>query len=140
MSNPFQDMLNIIQNKQLEYSLKLSKQLSVTLNGKVYKKRSLTSKQWRELSSLNNELAKQKDGSLEQLDILIDLRTKAALYYFSIPAEVFDENYEKLNSLLDGCVLRSNTGLSPDIDLDSLLHEYENGHSKIIKEEKEDEK
>lgn len=138
MSNPFQDMLNLIQNKQLEYSLKLSKQLSVTLNGKVYKKRSLTSKQWRELSLLNNELAKQKDGSLEQLDVLIELRTKAAFYYFSIPAEVFDENYEKLNSLLDGCILRSNSGLSPDIDLDSLLHEYENGHSTM--KEKEEEK
>lgn len=130
ISNPFQDMVNLIQNKQLEYNLKLSKQSSITIDGKVYKKKALTSKQWREISSLNSEMAKKPDGSIEQLDSLIELRTKAAFYYFNIPAEVFDENYERLSPLMDGCILRSNTGLSPDIDLDTLLHEYQNGHKK----------
>jgi ribosome recycling factor len=54
------------------------------------------------------------------------LRTKGADYYFGIPPDIFDENYEKLNPIIEGCILRSNTGLSPEVDLDKLLVEYQN--------------
>lgn len=126
----FNDFISLIQDKQIEHALKLSKQTSVTVNNKVYKKRPLSAKQWRELSILSSEMAKLEKDSIEQLDKLIELRTKGAEYYFGIPATVFDENYEKLSSIIEGNILRSNSGLSPDIDLDELLHEYQQSQIK----------
>lgn len=122
----FNDFIVLIQDKQIEHALKLSKQTSITVGGKTYKKKPLTAKQWREISLLNTEMAQLPENSIEQLDKLLELRTKGADYYFGIPAAVFDENFEKLNPIIEGCILRSNTGLSPDIDLDTLLHEYQN--------------
>jgi hypothetical protein len=127
---PYNELVAIIQDKQIEHSLKLSKQTNITVGGRTYKKKPLTAKQWREISLLNTEMAKLQENSIEQLDKLIELRTKAAEYYFGVPAEVFDENFEKLNPLVEGCILRSNTGLSPDIDLDALLHEYQKQQTK----------
>lgn len=126
----FNDFISMIQDKQIEHALKLSKQTNVTVNGKVYKKKPLSAKQWREISILNTEAAKLPNGSVEQLDKLIELRTKGAEYYFGIPSDVFDENYEKLSTLIEGNILRSNSGLSPDIDLDQLLVEYQNSQTK----------
>lgn len=120
-----QEFISVIQDKQIENALKLSKQTSISVDGKTYKKKSLTAKQWREISVLNTEMAKEKEGSIEQLDKLIELRSKGAEYYFGIPSKTFDDNFEKLNPIIEGCILRSNTGLSPDIDLDALLHEYQ---------------
>ncbi len=121
----FNDFIGLIQDKQIEHSLKLSKQSSISVGGKTYKRKPLTAKQWREISFLNTEMAKLPENSIEQLDKLIELRTKGAEYYFGISPEVFDEHFEKLNPIVEGCILRSNTGLSPDIDLDKLLHEYQ---------------
>lgn len=126
----FNDFISLIQDKQIEHALKLSKQTSVSVNGKIYKKKPLSAKQWRELSILSNEMAKLEKDSIEQLDKLIELRTKGAQYYFGIPPAVFDENYEKLSSIIEGNILRSNSGLSPDIDLDELLHEYQQSQIK----------
>lgn len=122
--NSLQEFINLIQDKQLEHSLKLSKQTSVSVDGKTYKKKSLSAKQWRDISVLNSQLASASD-EVTRLDKLIEVRTKAAEYYFGIPPQIFDANYEKLSPLIEGCILRSNSGLSPDIDLDSLLHEYQ---------------
>jgi hypothetical protein len=119
------EFLAIIQDKQLEHSLLLSKQTSVTVENKKYTKRGLTSKQWRELNSLNNKMAKLPAGSDEQTDALIELRTKGAEFYFSIPADVFDRNYEKLSPIIEGNILKSNSGLSPDLDINELFNKYQ---------------
>jgi hypothetical protein len=129
----FNEFVTLIQDKQIEHALKLSKQTSITVGNRTYKKKPLTAKQWREISLLNTEMAKLPEGSIEQLDKLIELRTKASEYYFGISPEVFDENFEKLNPLIEGCILRSNTGLSPDIDLNALLHEYQKDGKKVSK-------
>jgi hypothetical protein len=125
-----QGFIDLIQSKQVEHALKLSKQKTIKIGGKEYTKKPLSASKWREISNLNNEMANLPDNSPEQLDKLIQLRTLAAEYYFGIPADVFDENYEKLNPIIEGCILRSNTGLSPDVDLDTLLVEYQNQFNK----------
>jgi hypothetical protein len=129
----FQQFITLIQDKQIENALKLSKQTSITVGGRTYKRKPLTAKQWREISMLNTEMAKLPQNSIEQLDKLIELRSKGAEYYFGISPEIFDENFEKLNPIIEGCILRSNTGLSPDIDLDALLHEYQKDSTKTGK-------
>jgi hypothetical protein len=53
------------------------------------------------------------------------MREKGALYYFGIPIEVFDANYEKISSLIEGCILRSNMGATADIDFEDLLKKFE---------------
>jgi hypothetical protein len=119
------EFLAIIQDKQLEHTLLLSKQTSVTVEGRKYNKKGLTSKQWRELSSLHNKMVKLPAGSDEQTDTLIELRTKGAEFYFGIPAEIFDRNYEKLSPIIEGNILKSNSGLSPDLDINELFNKYQ---------------
>ena len=119
------EFLTIIQDKQLEHSLLLSKQTSVTVEGRKYNKKGLTSKQWRELNSLHNQMAKLPAGSDEQTDVLIKLRSKGAEFYFGIPEDVFDRNYEKLSPLIEGNILKSNSGLSPDLDINELFNQYQ---------------
>jgi hypothetical protein len=112
------EFLAIIQDKQLEHT-------SVTVEARKYNKKGLTSKQWRELSSLHNKMVKLPAGSDEQTDTLIELRTKGAEFYFGIPAEIFDRNYEKLSPIIEGNILKSNSGLSPDLDINELFNKYQ---------------
>jgi hypothetical protein len=121
-----QGFIDVIQSKQIEHALKLSKQKTIVIGKNTYHKKPLSASKWREISKLNNEMANLPENSPEQLDKLIELRTKGADYYFGIPPDIFDENYEKLNPIIEGCILRSNTGLSPEVDLDKLLVEYQN--------------
>lgn len=119
-----QDFITMIQNKQLENTLKLAKQSTVKINNKTYTKKSLTSKQWREIIQLSQKMVEALT-ELEKTDILIEMRTKAASYYFGIPPEVFDENYEKLSPLIEGCILRSNMGQNSDVDFEDILKRFE---------------
>jgi|SRR5215212_1419225 len=128
------DFLSIIQDKQIEHSLLLTKQNSVSVEGKKYQKKPLTAKQWKEIVSLNNQMARAQPGSDEQTDKLIELRTKAAEHYFGIPADVFDRNYEKLSPIIEGNILKSNTGLSPDLDLNELFDQYQKKASRKLEE------
>lgn len=121
----FQEFINLIQDKQLQHALKLSNTKSIKLGNKTYIKKPLTSKQFAEISKLNSKL-KYEQSEESQIDILVELRTKAAEYFFGIPAPVFDTNFEKLNPIMEGCILRTSSGLSTDIDLDKLLLEYQN--------------
>jgi len=120
-----QDFINMIQNKQLENTLKLAKQSTIKIGNKVYTKKSLTAKQWREIVVLNQKMVDAKT-ELQRTDLLIEMRTKGALYYFGIPASVFDENYEKLATLIEGHILRSNMGVAADVEFEELLARFEN--------------
>jgi hypothetical protein len=62
---------------------------------------------------------------LARTDILIEMRQKGALYYFGIPAEVFDENYEQIGATIEGHILRSNMGANADIDFIEILKKFE---------------
>jgi len=125
----YQDFINLIQDQQLQNSLKLSNTKSIKLGNKTFTKKPLTSKQFAEIAKLNSQLKYEKSEE-SQIDILVNLRTKAAEYFFGIPADLFDTNFEKLNPIMEGCILRSTSGLSQDIDLDKLLLEYQNKQSK----------
>ena len=115
----------MIQDKQLEHSLKLSKQTTIKIDNKTYNKKSLSAKQWREIVSLNQEMVAAKTD-LQRTDLLIKMREKGALYYFGIPPAVFDENYEKVYPVIEGCIIRSNSGLSSEIDLNAMLEKFQN--------------
>lgn len=119
-----QDFINAIKNKQLENSLKLGRQTTIKIGNKNYTKKPITSKQWREIVQLNQEVA---DGptELERSNALIDLREKGALYYFGIPSDVFDTNYEKISPIIEGAILRSNMGANSDIEFEELLKRFE---------------
>jgi len=115
----------MIQNKQLENTLKLAKQSTVKIGNKVYTKKSLSAKQWREIVVLNQKMVDAKT-ELARTDLLIEMRSKGALYYFGIRAAVFDENYERLGTLIEGHILRSNMGAAADVDFEDLLARFEN--------------
>lgn len=144
-----QDFINAIKNKQLENTLKLAKQNSIKLGSKTYTKKSITSKQWRELVVLNQTVG-NGETELQRTDALIEMREKGALYYFGIPSDVFDSNYEKISPIVEGCILRSNMGASSDVDFEDLLKRFErynnldevdtdvNGHNNKNKEEEEE--
>jgi len=119
-----QDFISMIQNKQLENTLKLAKQSTIKIGNKTYTKKSLTAKQWREIVQLNQRMA-DAENDLERTDLLIEMREKGALYYFDIPVEIFDANYERISSLIEGCILRSNMGATADIDFEDLLKKFE---------------
>jgi hypothetical protein len=119
-----QDFINLIQNKQLENTLKLAKNNKITIGKKTYIKKPLTSKQWREIVQLNQKMVDAKTD-LARTDILIEMRQKGALYYFGIPAEVFDENYEQIGATIEGHILRSNMGANADIDFIEILKKFE---------------
>src|SRR5688500_2477118 len=104
-----QDFINLIQNKQLENTLKLAKSNTIKIGNKTYTKKPLTAKQWREIVQLNQKMVDAKT-EIERTDILITMREKGALYYFGIPSEVFDANYEKIATTIEGHILRSNMG------------------------------
>jgi hypothetical protein len=127
-----QDFINVIQNKQLENTLKLAKQASIKIGDKVYKKKSLSSKQWREIVQLNQKMVDAKT-ELSRTDILIEMRAKGALYYFGIPANEFDTHYEKISPIIEGCILRSNMGAASDIDFEELLKRFELFNNNITK-------
>lgn len=121
------DLVTLIQDKQLELSLKQTKHKEIQVNGTTYKKKALTSKQVREIYVLNQKMAKDKEEKNDPLidfDNITTLRTKAAEYYYGIPADVFDANFEELSPIMEGCVLMSTTGMSPDIDFDEILAKY----------------
>jgi len=120
-----QDFINMIQNKQLENTLRLAKQSTIKIGNKVYTKKSLSAKQWREIVVLNQKMVDAKT-ELARTDLLIEMRSKGALYYFGIPAAVFDENYEKLSTLIEGHILRSNMGAAADVEFEELLARFEN--------------
>lgn len=120
----YDEFIQMIQDKQLEHSLKLSKQTVIKVDNKTYTKKPLSARQWREIVQLNQKMVEAKTD-LERTDILIEMREKGALYYFGISAEVFDKNYEKLYPIIEGCIVRSNSGLSPEIDLNSMLEKYQ---------------
>ena len=124
-----QDFITMIQNKQLENTLKLAKQSTVKIGNKVYTKKSLSAKQWREIVVLNQKMVDAKT-ELARTDLLIEMREKGALYYFGIPTTVFDENYEKLSTIIEGHILRSNMGATSDIDFGELLSKFENFNKK----------
>jgi hypothetical protein len=124
INNPYADLFSLIQDKQVELSLRQSQKKEIEINGQKYTRKPLTTKQWREIFILNDNMSKTKDDEIKRLDILIELRTKGAEYYFGIPADVFDKNYEDLSPIIEGCILRSNTGLSPDIDFEEILQKY----------------
>lgn len=118
-------LVQLIQDEQLSHALKLADRKEVTVNKKTYKRKpSLTASQWRDIASLYDRLGKETDN-LKQLDLMIEMREKAGLYYFGIPKEVVDENYEALAPVLEACVLKSNTGLSSDINLSEILQKYQ---------------
>lgn len=119
-----QDFITMIQNKQLENTLKLARQSTVKIGNKTYTKKSLTSKQWREIIQLSQKMV-DASTELEKTDLLIEMRSKAALYYFGIPSDVFDIHYERLSPLIEGCILRSNMGANSDIDFDDMLKRFE---------------
>lgn len=127
-----QDFITMIQNKQLENTLKLAKQLSIKIGNKVYHKKSLSAKQWREIIQLSQKMV-DSPSELERTDLLIEMRAKAALYYFGIPEDVFDVHYERLSPIIEGHILRSNMGASSDLDFDEYLKKFEkfnNGEAK----------
>jgi hypothetical protein len=113
----------MIQNKQLENTLKLAKQSTIKIGNKTYTKKPLTSKQWREIVQLNQKMVDAKT-ELERTDILISMREKGALYYFGIPSDVFDVHYEKIASTIEGHILRSNMGANSDIEFNELLSKF----------------
>lgn len=120
-----QDFINAIQNKQLENSLKLAKQTVIKIGDKIYNKKPLSSRQWREIAALNQKMV-DAQTELERTDLLIEMRAKGALYYFNIPADIFDENYEMLSPIIEGHILRSNMGATTsDIDFADLLKRFE---------------
>jgi hypothetical protein len=119
-----QDFINLIQNKQLENTLKLAKNNIIKIGGKEYKKKPLSAKQWREIVQLNQKMTDAK-GELARTDILLEMREKGALYYFNIPASVFDEHYETIGATIEGHILRSNMGANSDIDFAELLKRFE---------------
>jgi hypothetical protein len=120
-----QDFITMIQNKQLENTLKLAKNNTIKIGNKTYTKKPLTAKQWREIVQLNQRMVDAKTD-LARTDFLIEMRQKGALYYFGIPAEVFEENYEKIASTIEGHILRSNMGANADLDFSELLKKFEN--------------
>jgi hypothetical protein len=123
----YNDLVSIIQDKQLELSLKATNQKEIKIGNKVYSKKALTSKQVRDIYILNQKFVndkKEKNDPVTDFDNLINLRTKAADYYYGIPADVFDANFEELSPIIEGCVLRATSGMSPDIDFDEILQKY----------------
>ena len=123
--NPYADLFSLIQDKQVELALKESQKKEIKVDGQTYKRKPLSTKQWREIFILNDKMTKvKKEDEIKRLDALIELRTKGAEYYFDIPAEVFDKYYEDLSPIIEGCILRSNSGLSPDIDFEEILQKY----------------
>lgn len=115
----------MIQNKQLENTLKLAKGNKIIIDGKEYKKKPLTAKQWREIVQLNQKMAEAKT-ELARTDILLEMRQKGALYYFDIPAEIFDTHYEKIGATIEGHILRSNMGANADIEFEEILKKFSN--------------
>ena len=122
----YDEFIKMIQEKQLEHSLKLSKTTEIKLGNKTFTKRPLTAKQWREIVQLNQKMVDAKT-ELARTDILIEMREKGALYYFGIPVPIFDENYEKVYPIVEGCIIRSNSGFSSDIDLNAMLEKFQQG-------------
>jgi hypothetical protein len=125
-----QDFINLIQNKQLENTLKLAKTNIIKVGGKEYKRKPLSSKQWREIVQLNQKMTDAKT-ELARTDILLEMREKGALYYFNIPASVFDEHYETIGATIEGHILRSNMGANSDIDFGELLKRFEDFNNSI---------
>lgn len=120
-----QDFINAIQNKQLENSLKLAKQLEIKIGNKTYHKKPLSSKHWREIAELNQKMVDAKT-ELARTDFLIEMRQKAALYYFNIPESVFDEHFEMISPIIEGHILRSNMGsTTSEIDFEEILKRFE---------------
>ena len=118
------EFINAIKNKQLENSLKLGRQTTIKINNKTFSKKSITAKQWRELVVLNQKVADGKT-ELDRSDALISLREKGALYYFGIPPDIFDINYEKISPIVEGAILRSNMGANTDVEFEELLKRFE---------------
>lgn len=125
----FQEFINLIQDKQLQDALKLSNTKSIKLNNKTFNKKPITAKQFAEISKLNSKLNSQLTEE-EKIDILVNLRTKSAEYFYGIPPAIFDANFEKLNPIMEGCILKVTSGLSAEVDLDKLLLEYQNKQNK----------
>ena len=119
-----QDFINAIKNKQLENSLKLGRQTTIKIGNKTYSKKPITAKQWREIVVCNQKIADGKT-ELERSDALVSAREKGALYYFGIPSNVFDTNYEKISPIVEGAILRSNMGANSDIEFEELLKRFE---------------
>ena len=113
------DYVTLIQDAQLEYSLKLSETKSIKIGNKTYTKKPLSGKKVKDLYVLNDNMTKAQ-SDLSRFNALYDLRTKAAEYMFGIPAEVFDENYEKVGPIIQGHIIRINTELSPEIDFNKI--------------------
>ena len=123
----YSDLLTLIQDKQLELSLQRTKQKEIKVGDHTYHKKALTSKQVREIYLLNQKMAKDKEDKndpLTDFDNLTTLRTKAAEYYYGIPADIFDSNFEELSPIMEGCILMSTSGMSPDIDFEEILQKY----------------
>ena len=123
-----QDFLNLIQNKQLENTLKLAKTSKIKIGDKEYTKRPLSAKKWLEIVQLNQKMIDAKT-ELARTELLIIMRQKGALYYFGIPADVFDEHYEDIATTIEGHILRSNMGANSDVDFAELLKRFENFNS-----------
>lgn len=126
IENPYADLFSLIQDKQVELALKESQKKEIKVDGHTYTRKPLSTKQWREIFVLNDKMSKIKkeDEDIKRIDALIELRTKGAEYYFDIPADIFDKNYEDLSPIIEGCILRSNTGLSPEINFEEILQKY----------------
>jgi len=112
-------IVNLIQDAQLEYSLKLSETKKIKVNGKEFTKKPLSGKQVKELYRLNDVMVKS-ETDLDRFNALYDLRTKAAEFMFGLTPEQFDDNYEKLGPIVQGHILRINTELSPEIDFNKI--------------------
>ena len=112
-------IIGLIQDAQLEFNLKESEKKKITLGKNTYNRKPVSNKQVRELYKINNEMAKA-ENDLDRFDKLSELREKAAEYYFGIDPKTFDEYYEKLVPTLTGCIMRTTTDLSPEIDFNKI--------------------
>jgi hypothetical protein len=143
MSNPQQidpnDIVSLIQDAQLEYSLKLSETKVIKLGKQTFTKKPLSGKKVREIYELNNKLV-QATTDLERFDALYDLRTKAAEFMFAMSADIFDENYEKVGPIVQGHIIRINTELSPEIDFNKIREKAITNSSKLSNTQTNDNK
>lgn len=122
--NMISEFADTIRTKQLERLFMLSETKEITLDGKTYKRKLLTSKQHRRLIELDTAVSTSTDN-LKHEDFLIDLRMAEGEFYFGIPHEVIDAHYEELEDMLDACLLKTYTGIKgSEINIPELLEQF----------------
>lgn len=110
-----------VKSKQLQKLFKISNTKFLEIDGVKYPRKFTSGTQNLILNKLDYEISQEQDP-LKRMEKTIELRKKCALFFFGIPDAIADENYEKIQDVLDACLIKAQTGLNTqELDFEKMM-------------------